>query len=86
MLRVNQVKYWFQMIPLQRERHKAALHLVPSPAPNAAIIPAAEEQRLQRIIIELDVIGRATVRLDDADGVDQRGSNRLRSDVGGGGG
>lgn len=31
-----------------------------------------EEQRLLRIRVEPDVVGRATVRLDDADGINQR--------------
>lgn len=77
MLRVNQVKYGFNMIPLQREWHKAALHLLPSPTPNVAVIPAAEEQRLNWIVVELGVIDGAAVRLDDADRVDQRGGSRL---------
>jgi hypothetical protein len=45
---------------------------VPSPSPKAPVIPAAEEQRLLRIRVEPDVVGRATVRLDDADGINQR--------------
>lgn len=59
---------------------------MPSPTPNAAVIPAAEEQRLLPIGVELDIIGRATVRLDDADGISQRGGVRLESGLGGGGG
>ena len=84
MLRVNQVKYWFNMIPLQREWQKAALHLVPSPTPDVAVIPAAEEQRLNRIVVELGVVDGAAVRLDDADGVDQRGGSQLNQIKGNG--
>jgi hypothetical protein len=36
-----------------------------------------EEQGLMRIVVELDVVGGAAVRLDYADGVDERRSNRL---------
>lgn len=39
-----------------------------------------------RIVVELDVVGGAAVRLDDADGVDERRGNRLGRGVGGGGG
>uniref|UniRef100_A0A0A9E4Y2 Transducin family protein / WD-40 repeat family protein n=1 Tax=Arundo donax TaxID=35708 RepID=A0A0A9E4Y2_ARUDO len=73
------------MIPLQRERHKAALHLVPPPSPDAAVVPAAEEQRLLWIGVEPDVIGGAAVRLHDANGVEQCGGVRLGGCCGGGG-
>lgn len=73
MLRVDQVKCWFQMIPLQGERDKAALHLVPPPTLDAAIVPAAEEQRLLLIGVKPDVVGRSAVRLHDADRIYQSG-------------
>jgi hypothetical protein len=36
-----------------------------------------EEQRLMRIVVKLDVVGGSAVRLDDADGVNERRGNRL---------
>ena len=43
-----------------------------------------EEQRLNRIIVELGVVNGAAVRLDDRDGVDQRGGSRLNQIKGNG--